>query len=82
MQTHNPTLNFPPNTYFETGSHEKQQTNKIITYPLGKYEFKILLTNDDKFIDIIEININKNFISNQAKATPKGYHDVDKYYAE
>lgn len=73
---------FVKSKYKGTGSHEDVNSYKIVTYPFGKYEVKIRLTNDDKFIDVIEIKINKDFLSHASKARPMGYHDVDKYYSE
>jgi len=65
-----------------TGAHEAPANYKIIVYPFDKYLIKIMLSPDDRFIGIVEINVNKDFLSYQQKATPKGSHDVEEYYRE
>jgi hypothetical protein len=63
-----------------TGSHNEEY--KILNYPFGKYEIKIKLSKDNKFLDIIEIKINKDFLSFRQKMASKGVHDVEKFYRE
>ena len=65
-----------------TGSHEDVRDYKIITYPFDKYQIKVKLTPDNKFIDIIEVQINKDFLSYKQKITPLGFHDVEEFYRE
>jgi len=66
-----------------TGSHEEEPVNyKVIVYPLDKYLIKIKLTPSNEFIEIIEIKVNKSFLSHKQKMTSKGYHDVDEFYRE
>ena len=63
-----------------TGSHEEFDEFKIITYPFGKYEIKVKLSLANQFIGIVEVKINKTFLSHKQKITSKGYHDVDEFY--
>jgi hypothetical protein len=63
-----------------TGSHIEEY--KILDYPFGRYEIKIKLSKDNKFLDIIEIKINKDFLSFRQKMASKGVHDVEKFYRE
>jgi len=66
-----------------TGSHKEER--KTIVFPFDKYQIKIALTPDDKFIEISEIKINKDFLSYKQKLIskgPKGYHDVDEFYKD
>lgn len=68
-----------------TGSHklpEESEEYKIITYPFDKYQVKIKLTQDNEFVEIIEIKINKEFLSYKQKISSLGYHDVDEFYRE
>lgn len=67
--------------YTSTGSFEIPKY-KIIIYPFDKYEITIKLSEDNKFIEILEVKVNKDFISYKQKITPKGFHDVEKYYNE
>lgn len=65
-----------------TGGHGKGDEYKIIDYPFGKYQIKIKLTLNNEFVDILEVKINKEFLSHKQKITPQGFHDVDKFYKE
>ena len=65
-----------------TGSHDEPDDYKIIPYTFDKYQIKIKLTPSNEFIGIIEVKINKEFLSYKQKITPKGYHDVDEFYRE
>ena len=67
-----------------TGSHDKSEDEdyKIIRYPFDKYQIKIKLTPTNEFIGIIEVKINKEFLSHKQKIASKGYHDVDEFYPE
>jgi hypothetical protein len=65
-----------------TGSHEVTEDYKIIEYPFDKYVIKIKLSPNNEFIEIVEIRINKEFLSYKQKVTSKGFHDVDEFYRE
>lgn len=65
-----------------TGSSTEEQEYKIREYPFGKYQIKLKLSLTNEFIDILEVKINKGFLSYKQKATTKGYHDVDEFYPE
>lgn len=65
-----------------TGSHEKFDNYKIITYPVGKYEIKVKLSLTNEFIGVVEVKVNQSFLSYKEKVTPKGYHDVEEFYRE
>lgn len=64
-----------------TGDHQDENF-KIIAYPFEKYEVKIKLSIDNKFLGIMEIKLNKDFLSFKQKMASKGVHDVDKFYRE
>ena len=65
-----------------TGSHTGGEHHKIVTYPFGKYEIKIELTEDDRFVSILEVKISKDFLSEEQKRVRTGVHDVDDLYRE
>ena len=67
---------------FGTGSHHDNLESKIIFYPIDKYELKIELGANDEFISVLEIKVNKEFLSREQKIAQKGYHDVDDFYNE
>lgn len=55
---------------------------KDVIYPFDKYEIKVRLTPDNVFIGIIEVKINKDFLSYKQKVTSKAFHDVEEFYRE
>lgn len=55
---------------------------KIIDYPLGKYLIKIKLTLNNEFIGVIEIGLNKNFLSHKQKLSTINHHNVEDYYLD
>jgi hypothetical protein len=65
-----------------TGSHDFFEDYKIIDYPFDKYQIKIKLAPNNEFIGIIEIKINKDFLSHKQKIISSGYIDVDDLYRE
>jgi hypothetical protein len=65
-----------------TGSSDELEGYKIVTYSFDKYEIKLKLTLSNEFKEIIEVKINKDFLSYKQKVTPSGYHDVDQFYRE
>ncbi|MGD0781026.1 MAG: hypothetical protein ABR954_09680 [Dehalococcoidales bacterium] len=65
-----------------TGKTGKMEDYKIISYPFGKYEIKIKVTNNNEFIGIVELGVNKDFLSQEQKIGLKGSHDVDEFYKE
>lgn len=65
-----------------TGSYQVQENYKTKLCNFNGFTVVIRLTPDDKFVDIEEIRINKDFLSIEQKATLKGFHEVDEYYKE
>ena len=64
------------------GTGDRQVEYKEIVYPFDKYEVKIKLTLDNKFVEIVEIKVNKEFLRYKQKRSKRGYHDVDEYYRD
>lgn len=67
---------------FGTGGHPGFQEYKVVQYPVGKYIAKVVLGPSNQFIGIVEIGVNKNFMSHLEKLSKSGFHDVEDYYRE
>ncbi len=52
---------------------------KIIEFPFNQYEMKIKLTSDNKFIEVLEIKINKDFLSHKQKMASLNSIDIESY---
>jgi len=66
-----------------TGSHaDEAGPFKIVTYPFDRYEVKVQLTAANVFVGIVEIRVNKDFLSYAQKASSVGTHDVEQFYRE
>jgi hypothetical protein len=65
-----------------TGSHAESNDYKIIVYPFDRFHIKIKLTPSNEFIGIVEVGINKDFLSYKQKIASSGEHDVDEFYRE
>jgi hypothetical protein len=65
-----------------TGIHERLDDYKIILYPFDKYQIKIKLTHSNEFIGIVEVKVNKEFLSHKQKITSQGFLNVEEFYRE
>jgi len=65
-----------------TGSKEIPEDIIIKTVQFDKYNIKVKVSKDNEFLDIMEIEVNKDFLAHKKKITPAGVHDVDDYYKE
>ncbi len=64
-----------------TGSHSSAQGTKLVKFPIGNFVVIVRLTDEDQFVGIEEIEINRSFIGlNQMSRL--GSHDVDEFYRE
>ena len=66
-----------------TGSHHLE--TRIVTYPFERYEIKVELTPSNEFIGIVEVSVNKRFLSYRQKLTSwgsQGFHDTEDFYRE
>ena len=63
-----------------TVSQGKIKDDKIIVFPFGKYQIKIKLTPTNEFIEVVEVKINKEFLSHKQKIASRRHTDVDEYY--
>jgi len=65
-----------------TGSHDGFEDYMIVTRPFGRYLITLKLTPENEFIDVVAVEINKEFLSYKQKTALKGYHDVEEFYKE
>jgi hypothetical protein len=65
---------------FQTGN--TFQPDKSVIYPFDKYEIEIKLTPDNKFLGIIGIRFNKNFLSFKRKESLPPLFNLDEEYPE
>ena len=65
-----------------TGRKGEAGDYKIVSYPFDKYEIKVKVSPSNEFLGIVEVGVNKDFLSQKQKTSLKGYHDVDKFYVE
>jgi len=61
---------------------EDNEDVKYIDYPFGIYMIKVALTPDKEFIGIVEVKVNRDFLSHKQKIGVKGFINVDDYYKE
>lgn len=52
---------------------------KIIIFPFEQYELTIRLTLGNEFVDVLEIKVNKDFLSHQQKMASLGSIDVESF---
>lgn len=65
-----------------TGSHEDLEDYKIVERSVANYTIKLRLTADDRFVDILEISVNKDFADYKQKIAAIGSWDASEYYVE
>ena len=63
-----------------TGSTRRDY--RIISFPFEKYEIKVRVGPSNEFIDILEVKVNKDFLSYKQRMSSRSHIDVDKYYRE
>jgi hypothetical protein len=68
--------------YSSTGDHDIFEETKIVTYPFDRYLIKVQLDFANRFLGIIEVKLNKQFLSYEQKRTIQKYHDVDEFYED
>ena len=65
-----------------TGHHDEFEDYKIVTRPFGRYLITLKLTPENEFIDVLEIKLNKDFLSSKHKMALQDFHDAEKFYQE
>lgn len=54
-------------------------TYKIITRHFGQYEIKLKVSLDTRSVEVIEVKINKDFLSHNQKLASIKYYDAEDY---
>ena len=65
-----------------TGGVTEEEGYKVISYPFDRYEIKVKLTPANRFVGIIEVKENKDFLSYRQRIATRSHVDVDEYYRE
>jgi hypothetical protein len=63
-----------------TGSQDLAKEYKIAVIPFGKYEITLRLPLETESVEILEVKVNKDFLSYEQKKASKGFHDVEDFY--
>lgn len=65
-----------------TGGRDRSGDYKFIVYPFDRYQIKVKLTANNEFVGIVEVKMNRDFLSHKQRMASKGVHDVDDFYRE
>lgn len=60
---------------------ERHKTHKKV-YLFGPFRITVRLTEDDKLLDIIEVQVNKDFLSIKQKIDASASYDVSDLYED
>lgn len=63
-----------------TGSGSHVEETRIIEVNFDPYVVKVRLGNNNQFLGISEIQLNKNFFDNRMKFSIKGGKDIEEFY--
>jgi len=75
-------------TEFGYGNFVKQATGsigedyRVISYPYDRYEVKVRVGPRNEFIGIVEVKLNKDFLSHKQRMGIQNYVDTDEFYRE
>lgn len=64
-----------------TDDQTTEQSKKIVC-SFDRYEIEVLVTETGKFIGIVGIKVNADFLTQAQKLSTASFHDVEKYYRE
>ena len=64
----------------QTPTGEDVDNSRIIVYPFAHYQVFVRVSSEGKFLDIVELRVDKEFLSYKQKIESRGYHDVDDLY--
>jgi len=75
---------FVPNEFSvsATGDHTNSHDFKYLVCTLGKYQIKVKVTVDNKFLSVEEIKVDKDFLTQKQRSLVIGHHNVDDIYQE
>ncbi len=66
----------------ETGAHFVEENIQVIYYPFGKYLIKVKVDKNKRFLGILEVSLNKDFLSRAQKISSLQVHDLEEFYKE
>lgn len=65
-----------------TGEKIPKSSPREVVYPFGHYEIVVSVSDEGKFVGIVEVRVNKDFRDYKQKKESRGYHDVTDLYEE
>ncbi|TFH07473.1 MAG: hypothetical protein E4H14_08420 [Candidatus Thorarchaeota archaeon] len=65
-----------------TGSAEEPRRYRTIAYPFDQYVVYVKVDEEDQFVGITEIRINKQFLSSRQKLASMSSLDVEEFYKD
>ena len=65
-----------------TGTHEPSESFRLLDYRFDRYRVRVKLSEDGKFVGIVEIGLNTDFMDYRQKIAALGHEDVEKYYQD
>ena len=65
-----------------TGSLSQSEDYRIIPYVCDIYEIKVKVGPSNEFLGIVEVKVNKEFLSHKQRLSKQSYLDVGDYYRE
>jgi len=63
--------------YIGTGNNDFIEEGKILPYRFGKFDVDVIVGEDNEFLGIRQIEVNKSFLNKQQRRQSYGYLDVE-----
>lgn len=82
METDPKLFKYDSLTAQSTGHTSESEDYKILTTIFDRYDIIIKVSPRNEFIEVLEVKINKDFLSQKQRMGVQSYLDVDKYYRE
>lgn len=65
----------------KTGDYDEGlEGTRTVVYPFGSYEILVKLTSDDRFLEVVEVRVNKDFRSYNQRLSSTGHHNAEEFY--
>lgn len=65
-----------------TGDDVIIESNKLVKCRHDKYNIYVRIDNNNHFLGIEDVEVNKSFIPDTVTAAGLGYHDVESFYED
>lgn len=82
METDPKLFKYDSLTAQSTGHTSEREDYKTLTTTFDRYDIIIKVSPRNEFIGVLEVKINKDFLSQKQRMGLQSYIDVDKYYRE